>query len=154
MTNRCSTQTERNSQMDKKVFFKTNRSMRRVGRNGEKLRPARALHLRLVHQPRVGFVDQRSRLQGVVPPLANVGGRKTAQLPVDERRQFAQCLLVAAAPGLEQSRYIPGSGCAIQQAQRDCTPPCHWDVSNLAHFETSRTRRRALPAFLRKRDFS
>ena len=83
-----------------------------VGRDAEELRAAGALHLRLVHQPQVGLVDQRRRLQRVVRPLAaDIGGREAAQFAVDERHQFAQCLLVAAAPGLEQSRYFPGSRC-------------------------------------------
>lgn len=61
----------------------------------------------LVYQSQIGLVHQRGGLQGVVMPFAaQVGGGQRAELPINQRYQFVQGVFIAAAPGLEQSRYV------------------------------------------------
>src|ERR1700674_832096 len=56
-----------------------------------------------VNQPKVGLVDQRTRLQGVPGALvAKVMVRQAVQLLIDQWGQFFECRLVALTPGDEQ----------------------------------------------------
>jgi hypothetical protein len=83
-----------------------------VGGDGEELRAAATFHLGLIDHPQIRLVDQRRRLERVVLPFAsNVGRRQTAQLAVQQRDKVAQCLLITATPGLEQTRHVPGFRC-------------------------------------------
>jgi hypothetical protein len=65
------------------------------------------LHLRLVDEPHVGFVDERRGLQGVADALlAQVARRQPPQLAVDDGQQVIQNAAVAVGQTDEQSGHI------------------------------------------------
>ncbi len=65
------------------------------------------LHVALVHQPEVSFVNQCRALQSMIGALpAQVPARQTPQFAINERRQVLERLLIALAPVDEQPRDI------------------------------------------------
>jgi hypothetical protein len=61
----------------------------------------------LVHQPEVGFMDERRGLQRMARTLAaHVTLGHPAQLPIDERHEFVERDLVPVAPVNEPSGHV------------------------------------------------
>ena len=65
----------------------------------------------LFDQPKVGFVDERGRLQGMSVPLqAKLTRGDSPQFRVDERQQAIESAPIAAAPVAEQPRDVMTCG--------------------------------------------
>ncbi len=66
----------------------------------EEMRAVLPLHVLPVHQPQVGLVDERRRLQDVARPLAgHLARRQPVQLVLDHGRQGLERSRIAATPG-------------------------------------------------------
>ena len=76
------------------------------GGHAEELCPALPIHLRMIHQLEIGFVDQRGGLQGMAGALlAHVAVGDAPQFAFHERDQPVQTLLVPGPPAEEQFGY-------------------------------------------------
>src|SRR5215472_2911064 len=72
-------------------------------RHREKMRTVLPLHLFVVHQSRIRFVDQGGGLQAVAWPLAaHVMASQAPELVVNDRRQAVECARIPRTPGAEQ----------------------------------------------------
>ena len=76
-------------------------------RDAEKMSAVLPLHVLLIYQPQVGFIDQRRGLQSVAGAFAaHVTAGELSQLGVDQRQQLIERRLVAVAPIHQQLGYI------------------------------------------------
>jgi hypothetical protein len=63
----------------------------------------------LIDEPQVRLMNERGRLQRVIPPLASeIGCRTAVQLVVDYRHQPVSRGEVAVIPCTKQRRHVPG----------------------------------------------
>jgi hypothetical protein len=73
-----------------------------AGGDGQKMRAVLPADPFLINQTQVGLVDERSRLQRMVAPLASqAGGRAGPEVPLHEIEQIVSRLQVALSPGLQ-----------------------------------------------------
>ena len=78
-----------------------------LGRYREKVGAVLTLHAFMIHQAHVGFIHQRRRLEAVAGALVlHVTARQTAELVINDGRQFFQSALFAAAPGTEDRAHV------------------------------------------------
>src|SRR5262245_57811199 len=81
--------------------------------------PVLPLHVFVVDEPHVGFIDQRRRLQAVAGPLAlQVVVRQTMELVVHNRGQPIERALVAVGPCTEQGTDVLGESFTRARALR------------------------------------
>src|ERR1700761_8103000 len=67
-----------------------------VRRDSQKMDTVFRAERLLIDQPQIGFIDQRSTLQGVIWPLASqVIARDSAQLFIDERNEPFKRILIS-----------------------------------------------------------
>ena len=79
-----------------------------AGGQRKEVRTVGPLDMREVDEPQVELIDQRSRLQRVVLPLAgHRPAREPAELGVDDRNEALKRTVVALCPRQQESGYLP-----------------------------------------------
>src|SRR3989442_10669520 len=73
-------------------------------RHGKEVGAILPVHILLVYQPHIGFIDQGCRLQRVAGAFAtHVVMGQTPEFVIDQRRELVQCRLVSVAPRFQQA---------------------------------------------------
>src|ERR1019366_2973315 len=78
-----------------------------LGRNREKMGAILPLHVLVIHQPHIGFVDQGTRLEAMSRPLtSHVASREAVEFVINDWSQAVESSAISITPGPEKLGHL------------------------------------------------